>query len=161
MKRLEYHQCSQFKGLLQFISRPKYCRDQSGSIGRSLGFLVRYEILTQNLPATRKLATSTRAKRRESDIPRTTLWGEVKKAVLWRLENARGNVTADLIEYGVGLDPICQSGPFARYKDALVPRCFSNYSLLLFWFLPLSHLSAPPLRASSRTELHLPPCQAP
>ena len=42
-----------------------------------------------------------RAKRRESNIPRTTLWGEAKKAVLdVAVEKSSGlwpNVTADLI----------------------------------------------------------------
>jgi hypothetical protein len=50
---------------------------------------------------------------------------------------------------------------FARYKDVLVPRRFSNNSLPLFCSLPPSHLPAPPLRASGRAELHLLPCQAP
>jgi hypothetical protein len=45
----------------------------------------------------------------------------------------------------LGPDLICQPGPSLGYKDALVPRRFSNNSLPLFCSLPLSHRPAPPL----------------
>jgi hypothetical protein len=60
--------------------------------------------------------------------------------------------------------PVMASEPpawsFARYKDALVSRRFSNNSLL-FCSLPPSYLPAPPPRVSGRAELHLLPLPGP
>src|SRR3984957_13321114 len=51
-------------------------------------------------------------------------------------------LTARRFRYGV-TRPHLPARSFTRYKDAFVPRRFSNNSLPLFCSLPLSHLPAP------------------
>jgi len=70
-------------------------------------------------------------------------------------------LTARRVWYGVGADLICQPWSFARYKDALVPRRFSNNSLPPFYPSLFTFLHRPTGRASDRTELHLLPAAPP
>ena len=73
-----------------------------------------------------------------------------------------GSVTtspACRVRYGVGPDLIYQSGPSPGIKTNSPPAAFPTTLSLPFVPFPLSHLPAPPLRASGRAELHLLPYQ--
>jgi hypothetical protein len=106
---------------------------------------------------------------RNRDAQRTSIWfwgrEMVKNAPVNYAMRFSGPVTTSPpAASGMVSDPTSSASPFARYKDALVPRRFSNNSLASFCSLPLSHLShlpAPPPRASGRAELHLLPVPGP